>query len=64
MNQYVKQYGILGIIIGASIFALSLIGHFIFNDKPDNPAEQIEEGIIKNITGVDVDLSAKQKEQQ
>lgn len=62
MNQYIKQYGILGIIIGASIFVLSLLGHFAFNDAPDNPAEQAEESIIKNITGIDVDLSKKDKQ--
>lgn len=62
MNQYVKQYGILGVIMGISIFTLSLLGHFVFNDAIDNPAEQLEEGIIKNVTGIDVDLSAKQKD--
>jgi hypothetical protein len=64
MNQYVKQYGILGIIIGISIFTLSLLGHFVFDDKPDNPAEQIEESIIKSTTGIDIDLSVNKKEAQ
>lgn len=61
MNQYIKQYGILGLIIGGSVFVLSLLGHFAFHDEPDNPAEQLEEEILKDTIGVDVDLSANEK---
>lgn len=33
------------------------MSHFLFKDAPDNPAEQIEEQIIKDVTGMDIDLS-------
>lgn len=55
-----KDNKMIYIILGGAFLISAAVAHFIYKDTPDNPAEQIEEEIIKNVTGAEIDLSPEQ----
>jgi len=50
------------IIAGAAIIGSASV--YVFKLKPDNPVEQIAEEVIKQETGVIVDLSPEEKDKK
>lgn len=48
-------------IVGSLIIS-GLAYNYIFKPKPDNPVEQAIEAVIKDQTGVTIDLSPEDKE--
>jgi len=50
----------VAIVLGAVI--IGIISTYVFKLKKDNPAEEIAEEVIKQETGIDIDLSPESSE--
>lgn len=48
---------ILSALIAIGAGTVGLVSRFVMKKKPDNPIEQLAEAVIKETTGVDIDLS-------
>lgn len=57
MQDKRTKYMILAILI----IVLIPINYYIFHDNPSEAVEEVEEEVIKDITGIDVDLNGNGK---
>jgi hypothetical protein len=55
---------LLGLLLSAALAICVVAGTYLFKLKNDNLIEQIAEEVIKDETGLDIDLSPEDKEEK
>jgi len=53
MSKKTLTYGAIAI----AAIILFPVQYFFFKDDPDNPVEELEEYLIEELTGIEIDLS-------
>jgi hypothetical protein len=49
------------LVLTLGLFLLIPANYYIFNNVPDNPAEQVAEAIINQLFGINIDISTERK---
>lgn len=52
------------LILTLGLFLLIPANYYIFENAPNNPAEQVAEAIINQLFGINIDLSEEKKKQE
>lgn len=61
LRLFIKSKQVIYVLAAIAILALSLFSTIKYRGAPDNPAEEVEEEVIKDVFNLNVDLSQNGK---